>query len=250
MAQEPHASGWQQSAAFTKEIIRVYSEDFGMYDWPKIIVADAQDGMEYSMLTLDGGTYPGHQGLLAHEVGHMWFYGMLGSNEQYRAFMDEGFTQFLTAWSMDKLGKAKIYDMPANRYFSAYYPYFLYQHEGYDYPLNTHSADFRGAIRQGGGYGLVYFKTATMLYNLQYVLGDSLFQEAMKYYVNRWKFAHPYPEDFRQAITDYTNTDLTWFFDQWMETTKEIDYGITKVKQKDGKGQNYFCEKCQHANAF
>jgi len=26
--------------------------------------------MEYPMLTLDGGVYPSHQGLIAHEVGH------------------------------------------------------------------------------------------------------------------------------------------------------------------------------------
>ena len=75
LAQEPNAWGWQQSAYFTAQVIRIYSEDFGMYDWPKIIVADAKDGMEYPMITLDGGTYPRHQSLLAHEVGHMWFYG-------------------------------------------------------------------------------------------------------------------------------------------------------------------------------
>jgi aminopeptidase N len=29
-----------------------------MYAWPKIVVADARDGMEYPMLTLDGGSDP------------------------------------------------------------------------------------------------------------------------------------------------------------------------------------------------
>ncbi|MFL5729943.1 MAG: M1 family peptidase, partial [Cytophagaceae bacterium] len=103
LAQEPHAARWQESAYYTARVIQVYSEDFGMYNWPKIIVADARDGMEYPMLTLDNGTYPQHQSLLAHEVGHMWFYGMVGSNETYRASLDEGFTQFLTVWSMDRI---------------------------------------------------------------------------------------------------------------------------------------------------
>lgn len=103
IAQEPNAAGWQLSAYFTANVIKVYSQDFGMYAWPKIVVADAKDGMEYSMLTLDNGTYPQHQNLLAHEVGHMWFYGMVGTNETYRAMMDEGFTQFLTVWAMDKI---------------------------------------------------------------------------------------------------------------------------------------------------
>ena len=217
-------------------------------DWPKIIVADAKDGMEYPMLTLDGGTYPSHQGLLAHEVGHMWFYGMLGSNETYRAFLDEGFTQFLTVWSMDKLlgekrarttGKKfidKQLDSSWTRYERLYNPYINHVATGFDDPLNTHSAGFHGAIRHGGNYGLVYYKAGTMLYNLRYVLGDTLFLNAMKHYVQKWKFAHPYPEDFRDAITEYTQTDLNWFFDQWLETTKYIDYAvekITHVGQKD-----------------
>lgn len=244
LAQEKNAHLWQQSAEFTRKVIKTYSTDFGMYMWPKIIVADADDGMEYPMLTLDGGSYPGHQGLLAHEVGHMWFYGMIGSNETYRAFLDEGFTQFLTVWSMDKItGREKPFysknkhisksRTPTRTWYSRmYYPYMKYTASDCDMPLNTHSSDFNSSFRHGGAYGLVYFKTAVMLSNLQQVLGDSLFLDAMKHYFNRWKCAHPYPEDFRNAIADYTKTDLNWFFDQWLETTKTIDYKIKKVNYK------------------
>lgn len=243
LAQEQNASKWQQSGWYTAQIIRTYSTDFGMYDWPKIIVADAKDGMEYSMLTLDNGTYPQHQYLLSHEVGHMWFYGMVGSNETYRAFMDEGFTQFLTVWSMDKIVGQKRkrlhtnkwienrLDSLDNRYEYLYYPYLNHVTQQYDEPLNTHSCGFNGAIRHSGNYGLVYYKSGTMLYNLKYVLGDSLFIGAMKHYVQKWKFAHPYPEDFREAIIEYTHTDLNWFFDQWLETTKYIDYKIKSVQE-------------------
>jgi hypothetical protein len=247
LAQEPHASKWQQSGTYTANVIKTYSTDFGMYDWPKIIVADAKDGMEYPMLTLDNGTYPQHQYLLSHEVGHMWFYGMVGSNETYRAFMDEGFTQFLTVWSLDKLVGAKrdrvhpnkfidkYLDSLDNRNDYLYYPYLNHVTENYDEPLNTHSCAFNGATRHSGNYGLVYYKSGTMLYNLKYVLGDSLFSGAMKHYVQKWKFAHPYPEDFRQAIIEYSKTDLNWFFDEWLETTKHIDYKVNSVKATSSK---------------
>ena len=243
LAQEPHASKWQESAEFTAKVMETYSKDFGTYIWPKIIVADADDGMEYPMLTLDGGTYPQHQYLLAHEVGHMWFYGMLGSNETYRASLDEGFTQFLTIWSMDKTtGKKKARPAPykflqkyadssVSRYDRLYTPYLTDVWSGYDEPLNTHSHGFNSGIRQSGGYRLVYHKTGVMLYNLKYVLGDSVFLGAMQHYVKKWTGAHPYPEDFRDAITEYVQTDLTWFFDQWMETTKHIDYKLTRIQK-------------------
>lgn len=246
---EPHASRWLNAAEYAAKVVDVYSKDIGMYAYNKMIVADASDGMEYPMITLDGGSDPGYRGLFAHEIGHNWFFGMVGNNETYRASMDEGFTQFLTVWAQERIdGKYTFTGKFANKYvekytkpdeirFSrAYYGYLKDALKQDDPPLNTHSDDFGGALRHGGGYGNVYYKTATMLFNLQLVLGDELFQKAFSHYFNQWKIGHPYFEDFRQSIIDYTKTDLNWFFDQWLETTKSIDYSIKKVKKRgDGK---------------
>lgn len=245
LVQEPHAVGWLNAADYMTKVIEVNSKNIGPYYYPKIICADAQDGMEYPMLTLDGGFDPFYRTLLIHEMTHNWFFGMLGSNETYRAFLDEGFTQFYTADTYQQIdGPFSFNYLPQNKYekisfeplkemdASVYNPYYsnvVIQQT--DMPLNTHSDDFNGAIRHGGGYGLVYFKTAVMLKNLEYVLGRKLFDEAMQYYFHKWKFAHPYPEDFKNAIIEYTKIDLNWFFDQWLETTKTIDYKISKVKK-------------------
>ncbi len=244
LVQEPHASRWQNAAAYTADIIRVFSEDFGRYTYHKMIVADARDGMEYPMLTLDGGGDPGYRGLFVHEVGHNWFFGQVGNNETYRASLDEGFTQFLTAWGLARIdGDTMVTGIPRSayvrkflkpsntRYRNVYYGYLRDAAVYKDPPLNTHSDGFHGALRHGGGYGHVYYKTATMLYNLQYVLGDELFLEAMQHYFSQWKIAHPYPEDFRNSIIRYTKADLNWFFDQWLETTKRIDYAVKKVRK-------------------
>jgi len=257
LVQEPHASRWQNAAEYTAKVIETYSRDFGMYVYNKMVVADARDGMEYPMLTLDGGADPSYRGLLAHEVGHNWFFGMVGNNETYRAALDEGFTQFLTAWSLEnidgpfpfrgvvKQNYTERYNRPETvRYKSVYLGYLRDGVNEDETTLNTHSDDFGGALRHGGGYGNVYYKTATMLYNLQYVLGDTLFQNAMKTYFNTWKIAHPYMEDFRNSIIHYTKTDLNWFFDQWLETSKTVDYKIGKVrKMKDGQVKITFQRK-------
>jgi hypothetical protein len=103
VVEEIHCPKWKTAASFAAEVIKVYSTDFGMYQYPKMVVADANDGMEYPMITFDGGSEPYFKGLFAHEIAHNWFYGMVGSNETYRAMMDEGFTQFLTVWSLVKI---------------------------------------------------------------------------------------------------------------------------------------------------
>lgn len=247
LVQEPHASGWQNSGELVAKIIRTFSEDIGMYAYPKMVAADANDGMEYPMLTLDGGRAPSYNGLLVHEIGHNWFYGMIGSNETYRAAMDEGFTQFLTAWGLGRID-GKITPAPVttskwrNRFaesarvadktvFNAYHYDALNQEE---VQLNTHSDDFNSALGHGGGYRLVYYKTASMLYNLQYTLGDSLFSAAMKNYFTQWKIGHPYFEDFKASIINYTHVDLNWFFDQWFETTKTINYSVNSIRKISG----------------
>ncbi len=242
LAQEPHSSRWQNAAEYAAKVIEVFSEDFGMYTYHKMIVADARSGMEYPMLTLDSGEDPTYRGLLVHEIGHNWFFGQVGNNETYRALLDEGFTQFLTAWGLikidgDYLVENKIKDKYKARFTKptkaidsrVYYAYISDATKYNDPVIATHSDCFNGALRHGGGYRHVYYKTASMLYNLQYVLGDKLFLDAMKHYFNTWKMAHPYTEDFRNTIIQYTKVDLNWFFDQWLESQKRIDYSV-KVK--------------------
>ncbi|GAB5539204.1 MAG: hypothetical protein Salg2KO_13070 [Salibacteraceae bacterium] len=241
LAQEQHARGWQNAAEYTARIIELYSEDFGEYAYPKMIVADARDGMEYPMLTLDGGRDPYYRDLLAHEVGHNWFFGMVGNNETYRAALDEGFTQFLTSWCMEKLeGDTLSWDVRKTRFpatvtarntrdAQVYHGYYRSAIGREDDPqLNTHSDKF-----EGRGYSQVYYKTATMLYNLQYVLGDSLFLAAMQNYFDEWKFCHPYFQDFQTSIIRFTGVDLVWFFDQWLYTTDKIDYAIKSFRKVD-----------------
>ena len=247
IVQEPHAAKWQNAADYMTKIIKTFSEDIGMYCYPKIVAADARDGMEYPMITMDGGAEPGYRNLFTHEIGHNWFYGQVGSNETYRAAMDEGFTQFLTAWGLRKIdGDYPVTGVPKSKYRRHFLEptsvidgtvlnrYTLSALNQNELPLNTHSDDFHSALGQGGGYGTVYFKTATMLYNLQYVLGDSLFQATLHHYFEQWKFAHPYFEDFRASVIQFTHADLSWFFDEWFETTKTLDYGIGSIHKISG----------------
>lgn len=245
LAQEPHARLWQNAAQYVAKVIENNSKNFGSYAYPKMIAADARDGMEYPMLTLDGGYDPGYRGLFIHEISHNWFFGMLGTNETYRAFMDEGFTQFATVDGWEHIeGPKNLFPSFKSKYLRKHTDSTLYREtgaylrhfndviRGEETNINVHSDQFNGAIAHGGGYSQVYMKTAVMLFNLRYVLGDSLFSAAIQHYFNQWKICHPYPEDFRNSVIQFTHIDLNWFFDQWIESSKTIDYSIEKVKRK------------------
>jgi len=246
LVQESHAAGWYNAPNYIAKVLEINSYNIGPYHYPKMIVADAQDGMEYPMLTLCGGFDPGYRTLLVHEMTHNWFQGMVGTNENYRAWMDEGFTQFYTAdtyqfidgpITVEPRSKSKYVERFSepqrvidDQIYTSYYNNVVIKNE--EAVLNTHADDFNGAIRHGGGYGQSYTKTAAMLKNLEYVLGRALFDKSMQHYFKQWKFCHPYPEDFRNSIIQYCGVDLNWFFDQWLETSKTIDYSIGKIKKR------------------
>jgi len=243
MAEEPHASKWQNAAEYAARCIKEHSEYVGMYGYPKMVVADAHDGMEYPMLTLDSDQEPGYRSLFMHEIGHNWFFGMVGNNETYRAMLDEGFTQFIETMGMQRVGEDTVVTEPAkNAYVRRWtdpqlsrdrLTYNGYMHDAVrdELPaISTQSDEFRGVYSQ---YRNVYYKTSTMLFNLQYVLGDSLFTAAFQHYFAQWKFKHPYVEDFRQSMISFTHVDLNWFFDEWIDTGKQLDYAVKSVKHRN-----------------
>src|SRR5690606_7611636 len=95
-----NAALWENSIEYVNESVRLYSEWIGDYPYDACTAIDgtisAGGGMEYPMITIIGNM-PGKESLdnvIAHEVGHNWFYGILASNERDHPWMDEGINSF------------------------------------------------------------------------------------------------------------------------------------------------------------
>ncbi|MFQ6617696.1 MAG: M1 family aminopeptidase [Fidelibacterota bacterium] len=227
--------------------IQWLTDKFGPYPYPQISITHGLigGGMEYPMLVMNSSE---SEGLILHEVGHIYFYGILGNNETAEAWLDEGFTTFQTGEYMKSRYGPLGFNLKGNpyikRYQKKYYPFnsryeqsqlslLNFTSSGFDEPIGRKSYEFKS----GYAYRInAYTKPSLMLEMLEYVVGEDIFWEIMKTYYSRWKLKHVNEDRFREVAEEVSGMDRDWFFDQWLHDTGEVDYALGSVKsgKKDG----------------
>ena len=241
---------WRKSLEYLNDATYYYSLWNGDYPYNQVTAVDgtisAGGGMEYPNVTVIGNSSSdiGLEIVIVHEVGHNWFYGILGSNERVHGWMDEGLntlnemryiqTKYPNNHQLsDMLLGGRLHFDNLSHHDMGDLSTQVISVLGKDQPIETHSKDFSSA-----NYGVVmYQKTGLVFLYLKDYLGDKLFDEVMKTYFNQWKFKHPYPEDLKHIAEKVSGKNLDWLFEDLIKTTKLIDYKICNVK-KDKSGQN------------
>ena len=251
----PLSSGlWKPHALeYLHDGILKYSQWNGDYPYNQVTAVDgtisAGGGMEYPNVTVIGGVSNKEtlEVVIVHEVGHNWFYGILGSNERDFGWMDEGLntlnemryvaSKYPTNTRLSDMVKGlakKLGMMGLSHKDEGDLMYRCMASFGVDQPIQTLSTDFSSA-NYGG---VMYQKTGLVFHYLKAYLGDSMFDVCMQAYFERWKFRHPQPEDFRAVLEETSGQKLGWLFDDLIESRKVADYKIARVKRHFGPTGN------------
>jgi len=230
---------WVKGLQDVNDALTYYSKWVGDYPYASATAVDgalvAGGGMEYPMVTV---TMPG---AIVHEVGHNWFYGILGSNERDFPWMDEGVNTYTETRvsELDTLkssGMASILKSPKMSArlgidklppaALAQVPYQMLASRGLDQPVQgPTSADYTSL-----NYGfVVYQKTASLFKYLAGYLGQEKFDQAMRLYYQRWQFKHPYPEDMQAVFEESTGQKLGWFFKDMLTNTQHYDADVFAI---------------------
>lgn len=215
-----------------KRTIKFYGSMIGDYPYNtcKLVIGDlkAGEGMEYPTIAICA--HPLIEAVV-HEVGHNWFYGMLGNNERSYPWMDESVNSYFERLLCEKKEmKKKKEILPDEKFFSSRTFDMINKHplvlnllllksDNLLQPLNLESEAYTSY-----NYGhILYGKGPLAFAYLNEVLGDSVFMECFKTYFETWKFRHPLPDDMKQSFEKTSGTDLSWFFKDVLSDNAEMD---------------------------
>ncbi len=226
---ERTTENWKNLPKVMDEALRYINGRFGKYPYPVYSFIQGGDGgMEYPMATLITGerSFGSLVGVSVHEWMHSWFQMILGTNESLYPWMDEGFTSFGSAETMNVLREkglinGNVTSNPMEGSIKGYEA----NHAGSDLdePVSTHSDHF--STNRAYGIG-AYTKGAIFLEQMQYVVGRDVFAKGMLRYFNEWKFKHPNPNDFIRIMEKESGLELDWYKEYMVNTTKYPDYAI------------------------
>jgi len=224
------------------------SEKFGRYPYPQLSVTHGLlgGGMEYPMLVMNSSE---SESLILHEVGHIYFYGILANNEWKEAWLDEGFTSFQTRWyretkygewgfdreaSMARANWLQKHRPSATSRMRGRQAALAYINSGKNEPISKPAYTNREPL----GYRRNAYTKGAFFYDmLKYVVGDSAFGEICRSYFERWKFKHVNQQRFQRVCEEVYGDDLDWFFTQWLHDSVAVDYalaGVSTAKLDDG----------------
>lgn len=229
---KPENTLWKNAAAHTRFSVETISKKIFPYPYSHMTSVDGviSGGMEFPMMTLLGGMRNDYSlfATIYHEVAHMWFPMLIGSDEKSFSWMDEGFTNFneyegVDAWKPDTL----VWSFPKG--------YFHAVKMGYEVEPMRHADQFPESQR---GFSVAaYDKPAHMLNALRKMLGQEKFYSMFSGYAKTWMNKHPMPFDFYNYVENQSGYEMDWFFRSYLYETWVLDQTIKNVVISNGNAE-------------
>lgn len=212
-----HRRGGDKALTVATDALTIFNELFGPYPYAELDIVETPNnlgGMEYpSLVVIEDALYPGITGmewLVAHEVAHQWWFGVVGSDQIDEPWLDEALTQYSTLLYYEKVyGENKAADLLHER--------FVHTHEslirkGRDMPAGLPARAYSPEFY----WQIVYDKGALYFYELRQIVGDDAFFEILKTYYNRHRYGIATPNSFLAVVEDVTGDRYRDLFERWI----------------------------------
>ena len=154
------------------------------------------------------------ESVLAHEVGHMWFYNTVGNDQQNEPWVDEALVQYLTyIYYLDKYGSGQ--DL-VNSWVGRW------QGVGFaEIPIGMPAGEYYSEETGGLAYGaIVYGRGPLFFLELEGQLGLDIVMAAIQNYYQGHLWGIGQPEDILTALEAACACELDAVFNEWVYGTE------------------------------
>lgn len=199
-----------------KSAVEYFEATIGAYPYGQVCIAETDmfvNGMEFSKILFIDSAYlkrnPPYTSLV-HELGHQWFYNVVGSNPITEPWLDEGLTMFEQEgfFRDENELRTKLRD----------------DYTGYKSVLPMKGDTSKWVIANGLSvydnwpqyYQVNYVKAKLMVYALRNRIGVENYRQFISEYYKTYSFRMATAEDFIRKAEEISGEDLSDFFDEWL----------------------------------
>jgi aminopeptidase N len=212
----------------TPGMIEIYAEKFGEYPFLNEKYGHAQfgwgGGMEHQTISSMGGF---SDGLIAHELAHMWYGDKITCKDWHHIWLNEGFATY---------GEGVIREAWFGK--SGYDSYIAGEMTAAKNAVGSIWVQDISSVNQIFNGNRSYAKGCVVLHMLRGIVGDSTFFDILKTYTFDPAVAYGVAttEDFQAVAESVSSLDLNYFFQEWIYGENYPRYSIVWNKYDMGSG--------------
>ena len=213
-----HHQGGERALDWATETVRFFSTHFGPYPFTELDVVETPTragGIEYPGLVVINSTYyetlsERMEWVVVHEVGHQWWYSLVGNDQVDEPWLDEALVQYSTLlYYEDRYGAelaAELLEQVFRR------PYEELVASGRDAPAGLPVAAYSNE-----DYGpVVYGKGPLYFHALRQEVGEENFWWILQTYFARNRYGVATPEGWLAAVETVTGDEHRALYEQWI----------------------------------
>ncbi|MCC7208132.1 MAG: M1 family metallopeptidase [Anaerolineae bacterium] len=210
--------GTEDAAQFSADSVRAFNEAFGDYPYAEldVVMNPTPSGVEFPGLVQIAARAwtrgePFLEIVIAHEIGHQWFYALVGNNQVEHPWLDEAltsYTEIVYLRYVDPTGQRAQQHIAG---FERDYSRFTGSRQAdlaLDLPVRSFTGFAYGAI--------VYRKGPLFIVELERQLGQDMVQRALAAYVERFRYEVATSADVQAVFEEVSGDDLDAVFDEWV----------------------------------
>lgn len=216
-----HLPSARDSFRVVPEMLRIFSETFGLYPFINEKYGHAEFGrggaMEHQTMTsLIRAAFT--ELVLAHELAHQWFGDFITCASWRHLWLNEGFASYAEALYNERRYGPEHYRQSIREAMAL-------AKTGRGPVIKNDTSDIRSLFDQR----TVYRKGSSILHMLRHVLGDSLFFLSLRAYTSdpRLRYGVATTEDFQDVCERVAGRSLDWFFQEWLYGENYPRYAYT-----------------------